>query len=253
MKEGGFTLVELIITIAIVSLIAIAVFIATNPAKRIGETQDSRRWSDLVSIARAIELYTADYGDVPSDFSTSTVGVNDKVVLCSSGSTLTCDGQTKGCLVVDDTDFLGVYLNNIPVDPSKSADTDTGYYLTRKSSGLISFGACSDYQSDGMELVSKVYLPTYSITCGDGLTQGDEVCDDGNLVTEYCGDGTKNPADTCSADCSTVHDAEGCDYDSWVGGCWDMFGTEITEMSPSSGTYCDIACTSRSFVCWPES
>ncbi|PLX26244.1 hypothetical protein C0580_00420, partial [Candidatus Parcubacteria bacterium] len=37
MKQKGFTLIELIIVIAIIALLAAATFVAVDPAKRIGE------------------------------------------------------------------------------------------------------------------------------------------------------------------------------------------------------------------------
>lgn len=255
MKQGGFTLVELIIVIAIVGLVAVAVIIASDPAKRIGESQDSRRWADLVSIAKAVEFYTADNGQLPSDFSTSTVGVGSKVVLCSSSSTLTCDGQTKGCLVVDDTDFLGVYLNNLPIDPSKSTDSDTGYYLTRASNGSVVFGACADYLSDGMETSAKVDLPSYTVTCGDDLVQDTEVCDDGNAVNEYCGDGILqlSTESYCNSTCSeaiTFSQSEVCDYAFWSNDCYTPDGW-YTDSLVGKNPYCKSNCLQSTIACQP--
>ena len=60
-KKEAFTLIELIIVIAIIAIIATSLFVAVNPAKRIGESRDSQRWSDLTAISKSLEKYTADY------------------------------------------------------------------------------------------------------------------------------------------------------------------------------------------------
>ncbi|MDQ5970976.1 MAG: hypothetical protein QG603_753, partial [Patescibacteria group bacterium] len=39
----GFTLIELIIVIAVIALLAAATFVAINPAKRVGDANNSRR------------------------------------------------------------------------------------------------------------------------------------------------------------------------------------------------------------------
>ena len=43
-SKKGFTLIELIIVVAIIALLAAATFVAVNPAKRIGEANDAQRW-----------------------------------------------------------------------------------------------------------------------------------------------------------------------------------------------------------------
>ena len=60
MNKKGFTLIELIIVVAIIALLAAATFVAVNPAKRIGEAQDAQRWSDVTAIADAYMKYAVD-------------------------------------------------------------------------------------------------------------------------------------------------------------------------------------------------
>lgn len=66
----GFTIIEVLVVIAIVGLLASAVIIAINPSKRIAQANDARRKSDLGSIARALQTYYAEklfYPDPGSD------------------------------------------------------------------------------------------------------------------------------------------------------------------------------------------
>ncbi len=40
--KNGFTLIELIIVIAIIALLAAGTFVAVNPAKRVGDSQNAQ-------------------------------------------------------------------------------------------------------------------------------------------------------------------------------------------------------------------
>ncbi|MBT4209773.1 MAG: prepilin-type N-terminal cleavage/methylation domain-containing protein [Candidatus Komeilibacteria bacterium] len=251
MIRGGFTLIELIIAVGIIALLAAISVVAINPAKRIGQANDSQRNADLVAIINALELYTADNAALPATFAASNVGENHKVVLCSSAAERTCDGQTRDCLVVNDTDFLGEYLADLPVDPEKSTDTDTGYYISRTIGDIVVLGACESYQSTSIEISAKIELAAYTTTCGDGEVEGSEVCDDDNTTTETqtCGNGIYENGTYCNADCSAVITlTEACDYtgpeDPPSSGCY----TDPVEPSCKLD-YCSASCTACTDLC----
>ncbi len=63
----GFVLVEMLLVIAIVSILATIVLIAVNPATRIAEAGNSQRQTDLSVLRNALENYaTAHRGKYPS-------------------------------------------------------------------------------------------------------------------------------------------------------------------------------------------
>jgi len=65
--QKSFTLIELLIVIAIIAIIAGAVLVAINPAKRIAEANDSQRWSEVRSLSTAVSTYIVDNkGQVPN-------------------------------------------------------------------------------------------------------------------------------------------------------------------------------------------
>lgn len=68
----GFTLVEMIIVVAITGLFAAGIVAVINPRQQILKGNDSRRKSDLNSIQRALEAYYHDYARYP-------VVVNNKI------------------------------------------------------------------------------------------------------------------------------------------------------------------------------
>lgn len=248
----GFTLIELIIVIAVIAIVAIGVFLSLDPAKRIGESQDAQRWADLTSIAKAIELYAADNGQVPSDFNLTNLAQGEKFVLCSSAASRSCDGQTETCLAVNDADFLGVYLPTLPIDPEKSSTSDTGYYVTRGSGDSIVLGACSPYTSASVEIKSQISLPTLVAVCGDGDVEGSEVCDDGDTSSEGCSNGVLETAGTyCNSTCTAtivISSNEVCDYIGWSLDCYTLDGW-YTESSAGKDDYCKSDCLAQTDFC----
>lgn len=113
-SRRGFTLVELLVTITIIGILSsIGLSTFTSAQKK---SRDARRKNDLVTIAKALEVYYNDHGRYPNDET----------------------GQIKGCTVVDpaeetacewslsfqhaDTDPDTVYLISLPADPSTGQD-----------------------------------------------------------------------------------------------------------------------------------
>jgi len=60
--KKGFTLIELIVAIGIISILATFVLTALNPMAQFEKAQDVKRKSDLAQIARALEVYYQDNG-----------------------------------------------------------------------------------------------------------------------------------------------------------------------------------------------
>ncbi|MFA5126748.1 MAG: prepilin-type N-terminal cleavage/methylation domain-containing protein [Patescibacteria group bacterium] len=178
----GFNLIELIVVIAVAAVIMTTVLLNENPEQRIGKARDAERQQALESLARAIELYEIENGSLPDDFSTSTLGMGEKFVLCSTNGTVTCDGMTRGCLVVDDQAFLNK-IGALPIDPTKSSAADTGYYISRTDNDKLELGACEVYQtSSEISMAVKATLPPYvpppaPAACGDGVLNAGEACD----------------------------------------------------------------------------
>jgi len=252
-SQSGFSLFSLILTIGVIAVLAASVLVVVNPAKRIGQSKDARRWADVTAIAKAVEAYEIDNHQIPSDFSTTTLSAGEKFVLCSSSGFRTCDGQTEICLVVDDDDFLGVYLPDIPIDPDKSNSVDSGYYITRQGDSTMVFGACDSYDSTEITLVAKATLPDVIAVCGDGDVDGDEVCDDGDTYTEQCGDGVLDTAGEtfCNADCSdTYYSIETCEFYNWTNDCEIIKAGWVTEADlPPEASWCSSICRTQTGYC----
>ncbi len=57
MNNKGFTMIELLIVIAIIGALAVAVFVGLNPIQRLAQTRDSGRLQNTVQLGRALDAY----------------------------------------------------------------------------------------------------------------------------------------------------------------------------------------------------
>ena len=59
-NEKAFTLIELLLVVAIIATLAVVVFVALNPAQRLKDSKDARRTSDIDTILSAVHEYIID-------------------------------------------------------------------------------------------------------------------------------------------------------------------------------------------------
>ncbi len=253
-RQSGFTLIELLVVIFIIAIVAASALYALNPARRIGESNDARRKTELESVARAVELYTADHGSAPTDIAYAGIVVGSKYVLCSSAGTLTCGSQTLPCRVISSTDFLGTYLPALPVDPTKSSTADTGYYVTRSNNNTLILGSCSTYSGNPVEIAARVNLPTYVTACADGIVGGSEVCDYTSTAcpnnasyryTGYAYDGVTCTSSTyaCNTSCNGCINQASCLGTCDSGGVYS--GGYCWYVAPDDSSSCTAVCSTH--------
>jgi prepilin-type N-terminal cleavage/methylation domain-containing protein len=117
---AGFTLVELLVVVAIMGILMAAVVLAINPGEMMAKSRDSTRLSDMVSIRQAIDFAVADGATL-----TATAAAGDS----TTGTRVTTGA---GWVNVD----VSKYLSTLPIDPrngstfTDAADNNvTGKYL----------------------------------------------------------------------------------------------------------------------------
>src|SRR3990167_2531282 len=62
--ESAFTLLEVLVTIAVISVLATVLVLAINPGEMLRRSKDSRRLSDIGTIRRAVDLALSDDQDM---------------------------------------------------------------------------------------------------------------------------------------------------------------------------------------------
>lgn len=159
LNNRGVTLIGLIMVVLLIAILSAAVLIWIDPGAIVGNAEDSKREQDVLAIANAISEYVNDHkGALPVLGSVTT----DKKTLCfeQGGSTISCGGSTEYCLRIADEDFYNKYLRELPIDPDKTSNTDTGYYLQKDSNGFLVVGACSVTGSSAVTKTTSV-----KVTC----------------------------------------------------------------------------------------
>jgi general secretion pathway protein G len=64
--QKGFTLIEMLVVLAILGIIAVSLLITLDPVAQLQKSSDAQRKSDLESLQRALELYYQDKGSYPA-------------------------------------------------------------------------------------------------------------------------------------------------------------------------------------------
>jgi len=156
--KKGFTLLELLIVIAILSILGAIVIFLLNPAETLKKARDSQRISDLSTIKTALGIYMTSvsssdidaYGSCASNVWYSLNGVTDPSVAGSETATSTATAVELG--EVDGTGWIPVNLSslvggspisNFPIDPTNTianlgtiANTDLVYRYTCSSTPM---------------------------------------------------------------------------------------------------------------------
>lgn len=127
MNKRGFTLLEILLVIALIGILLATVIRLVNPQKRFGDVNNLQRKSDVLGIYTAINQYREDNrGNLPAGITGTAINI------CQSGC---IEDSTQ----IDITTEISQYirLGQPPVDPLQIGTILTGYTVYTSAQGRL--------------------------------------------------------------------------------------------------------------------
>ena len=147
-KQGGFTLLEVLLVVAIIAILAGIVIIAINPGKNLGDTRNSQRQADVTTILNGVYQYSLDNnGTLPTGITTTATEI------CATGA--------ASCTSLVDLSTITAsekYLTAMPKDPqcaTACATNGTGYKILKSANGRITVSAPATEQGKPIISVTR--------------------------------------------------------------------------------------------------
>lgn len=138
MSKKGFTLIEILIVIAIIAILAAGVILALNPGRQFAKTNDAKRSAHLNQIMSAIfQNITENQGKFKCNGTDFSIPTSSTIISSSTAANI------APCLVP-------TYIKEMPVDPSTGIWINTSSYNTQYSifrdatTGRITLSATSE-------------------------------------------------------------------------------------------------------------
>ncbi len=160
-RSKGFTLIELIVVVGILSILAAGSIVALNPVAQFQKANDSRRKSDLSQVQKTLEAYYQDNGKYP---------------LSSVSSPLYRITVPPGSTVIDWGKSWQPYMNLLPKDPTASKNyvyysTGQSYYLYASlDRGSSDPGACNSGNACSSLTINGISFNACGGTCNFGVS-----------------------------------------------------------------------------------
>lgn len=113
-KYQGFSLIEILVVVALIIILATITIVAINPAKNFRDTRNAQRSADVMQILNAVTQYTSEEGHTIAGLGTISTD-------CATPTNVVT-GTALETTLVDE------YIVAIPFDPlADKTGTDTGY------------------------------------------------------------------------------------------------------------------------------
>ena len=136
--KKGFTLIEILLVVAILAILAGIVILAVNPQKQLLDAHNAQRKADVNTILSGVYQYSVDNKGVMPGGNIPTAPTA-AIEICTSAVSATCTTATLAdlsTLISSQT-----YLTAIPVDPAGNVTNGAGYTIQKTANGRITVAA----------------------------------------------------------------------------------------------------------------
>jgi type IV pilus assembly protein PilA len=144
MNKKGFSLLEVLLVVAIIAILAGIVILAINPTKQLGDSRNANRRADVNTILNAVYQYALDNrGSLPPAVSTT------PLYICQTATT-TCSGY----VALTELTTNEKYLVSVPIDPSyaSGSTSTTGYRIYKTANNRVTVEAPGAEQSQSISV-----------------------------------------------------------------------------------------------------
>lgn len=132
-KYEGFSLIEILVVVALIIILATITIVAINPAKNFRDTRNAQRSADVMQILNAVTQFTSEEGNSLASLGT--------IPACpATGPGTGVIGTGAGAINLSAT-LVDEYIVAIPKDPSGGTDADTGYTICQTAGGRVQIDA----------------------------------------------------------------------------------------------------------------
>jgi prepilin-type N-terminal cleavage/methylation domain-containing protein len=126
----GFTLVELLVVVAIIALLSAVLFANFGDARM--SARDKARMTELKELQLSLELYKAQYGRYPAAGCTPPAGNFAGPGPVSTGNFTTCANYILGTATER---FVPDFISELPSDPMFEMQPSRGFYYRTNATG----------------------------------------------------------------------------------------------------------------------
>jgi prepilin-type N-terminal cleavage/methylation domain-containing protein len=162
-QRKGFTLIEILIVVAIIAILASVVLVGLGPTQEAG--RDARRVSDLHEDQNGLELFYNACGFYPGSITAAGV--------CTGGATAGygTGAGAAGTMIAALTTDAALGITQVPVDPSNSGVHVYGFTTNAAPASQYLLSAVLE-NGQGTVFTSYTPPPTAAYTVGSALPAG---------------------------------------------------------------------------------
>jgi len=137
-STSGFTLLEVLLVVAIIAVLAGIVIIAINPTRNLADTRNSQRSADVNTILNATYQYYLDAGALPPNGGGTGI-TTSATEICATGA-----GSCTGLVDLSTLTSNGKYVVSLPKEPKCPTGCNangTGYTILRDANNRLTVNA----------------------------------------------------------------------------------------------------------------